>query len=370
MKQYIWIFTLTLFAASCGGGGEIDPAAELASLKAQKLEIEAKIADLQKSQGGTTAGRKTRVVSLKEIETTTFKHFIDVQGRVEAENNVSVTSKMPGTLTRINVKNGQYVKKGQLLAALDDEVMQRGLAELETQLATAKDLFERQKGLWDQKIGTEVQYIQAKSQVEALERRMETTREQMGQSSIYAPISGTVDMVMLKVGQAIAPGAPLCQIVNTGDMNIKANVPESYIALVKKGASVMLYFPDLDKEISSRVTYVSKSISPMSRTFEVECSLPNRSEFRPNMVAVLRITDYAKKNAVVVPVNIIQRDERGQFILTAEKKGEGEAVVKKVAVESGKSYNGKVEIKKGLQSGDYVITTGWQNVNANEAVTF
>jgi RND family efflux transporter MFP subunit len=334
--------------------------------------LEAQIAQLEKEIGATTgAPQRIRTVGLLELKPQQFRHFVDLQGKVDAEENVPVTAKMPGVLTRILVKNGSYVKKGQLLAQIDDGVMLKSLSEIELQLKTAEDIYNRQKGLWDQKIGTEIQFIQAKTNKEALEQRIATTKEQWQQSKIYAPISGTVDMVLLKAGQAIAPGVPLCNIINMGDLKIVGNVPEAYAAKVRQGYPVQLYFPDLDKEVSSRVRYVSKSINPVNRTFTVECTLPASRDYSANMMAVMKIIDYQNPQAIVVPVNLIQANEAGEFILVADKTDtEKQAMVRKVEIEQGNNYNGMVEITKGLKAGDWVVSTGFQDVNQGETVGY
>ena len=371
LTRIIYLATLPILIAACSGGGGGDKTAQLAALKEQKASLEKEIAALEKELGaGAEATQVAKKVGLTEIKPVQFKHFIDLQGKVEADDNVAVTAKMPGTLTKVLVKNGSQVRKGQLMATLDDQLIQKGIAELKVQLATAEDVYNRQKGLWDQNIGSEIQVIQAKTQKEALEKSLETMQEQLNQTKIYAPIGGTVDMVMLKAGQAISPGFPLCNVVNMRKLKVVGSVPEAYSAKVSRGDQVVLFFPDLDKEIKSRVTYVSPSIDPTSRTFSVECSLAGGSQYRANMIAVMKIVDYQKANALVVPVNYIQTSESGQFILLAEKSDESNAVVKKADIEQGRSYNGMVEILNGLNEGDWVISTGFQDVNNGETISF
>lgn len=277
---------------------------------------------------------------------------------------------MPGTLKRVYVKNGDDVRRGQLLAEIEDNILQKSLAELEGQLATATDIYNRQKGLWDQKIGTEVAFIQAKNGKESLERSIATLKENIGQTKIYAPTSGTVDLVVLKQGQVISPGMPLCNILNLSNLKIKGEVTEAYAAKVRKGDQVQVFFPDLKKEITTRVTYVSKTINPMTRTFVVECALPNAADYRANQVAVMKIVDYQSANAVTIPVNVIQTSQDGEFVLIAEKTGDKTAVAKKANIKQGSNYNGMVEILSGLKKGDWVITTGFQDVNNGETVAF
>lgn len=367
--KYIFYLSIALFIVACGGKS---PEAQLAELKTQKETIETQIAELEKQIGGGTTVKapKVRTVGLTELKIEAFKHFIDLQGKVDADESVMATAKMPGALRRVLVKNGDQVRQGQLIAEIDDAVMGKGMAELEGQLKVAEDIFNRQKGLWDQKIGTEVQYIQAKNGKESLERSIATMREQMGMTRIYAPTNGTVDMVMLKQGQAIAPGVPLCSIVNLSKLKIKGAVTESYAAKVKKGDKVQVFFPDLNKEITTVVTYVAKTINPMTRTFDVECALPAGADYRANQVAVMKIVDYQNANAISVPVNLIQTGTDGQYVLIAEKNGEKQATAKKVMVKQGSNYNGQVEILSGLKKGDWVISTGFQDVNNGEIVAF
>lgn len=360
---------LALFSA-CGGGAPKDPAAELAALKDQKAKLDSQIATLEKQASeNSPVEKKVKIVGLSEINIAPFRHYIDLQGKVDADQSVMATAKMPGALKRVLVKNGDNVRQGQLIAEVDDAVMLKSLAELEGQLVTATDIYNRQKGLWDQKIGTEVAYIQAKNTKEGVERAIATIKEQWGMTKIYAPQSGTVDMVMLKQGQAIAPGVPLCNILNLSNLKVIGQVTEAYAAKVRKGDQVQVFFPDLNKEITTRITYVSKSINPTTRTFTVECALPG-SGFSANQIAVMKIVDYQNPKAVSIPVNLIQTAEDGAFVLVAEKTGEKQATAKKVLVTQGQNYNGQVEILNGLKKGDWVISTGFQDVNNGETVAF
>jgi len=370
--QFSSIALVIVLLASCGGGGSKDPATELAALKDQKTKLDTRIAELEKQVSETNpAAKRVKIVGLSEITVAPFRHYIDLQGKVDANESVMATAKMPGSLKRVLVNNGDNVQKGQLLAEIDDAVMVKSLAELEGQLATATDIYNRQKSLWDQKIGTEVAFIQAKNGKESLERSISTIKEQWGMTKIYAPQSGTVDLVMLKQGQAIAPGVPLCNILNLTNLKIKGEVTEAYAAKVRKGDQVQVFFPDLNKEITTRVTYVSKSINPMTRTFVVECALPSTKDgYSANQVAVMKIVDYQSPNAISIPVNLIQTAEDGDFVMIAEKTGEKQATAKKMSVKQGQNYNGQVEILSGLKKGDWVISTGFQDVNNGENIAF
>jgi membrane fusion protein, multidrug efflux system len=368
-KSFYFVLSFAIALASCGGGQK-DPATELADLKDQKSQIETRIAELEKQVGKAGGVQKVRTVGTSELQTADFKHYIDLQGKVDADESVMATSKLPGALKRVLVKTGDNVSKGQLLAELDDAVMLKSLAELEGQLKVAEDIYNRQKSLWDQKIGTEIQYIQAKNGKESLERSISTLKEQWSMNKIYAPISGTADMVMLKAGQMIAPGMPLCNILNLSNLKVKGEVTEAYVSKVRKGDMVTVFFPDLNKEINIRTTYVSKSINPMTRTFTVECALPAGADYRANMVAVMKIIDYQKAGALVVPVNLIQNGTDGEYVMLLEKTAEKEGVARKSPVKTGQNYNGMVEILNGLKKGDQLISTGFQDVNNGEKVAF
>lgn len=371
LLQFASLLLATVLLASCGGGGGTkDPATELAKLKDKKAKLDTEIAELEKQVSAQNpAVQKVRKVGLTEITVAPFRHYIDLQGKVDADQSVMATAKMPGALKRVLVKNGDNVRQGQLIAEVDDAVMLKSLAELEGQLVTATDIYNRQKSLWDQKIGTEVAFIQAKNGKESIERAISTIKEQWSMTKIYAPQSGTVDMVLLKQGQAIAPGMPLCNILNLSNLKIIGSVTEAYAAKVRKGDQVQVFFPDLNKEITTRVTYVSKSINPTTRTFSVECALPGTG-YSANQVAVMKIVDYQNANAITIPVNLIQTAEDGDFVLVAEKAGEKEANAKKVSIKQGQTYNGQVEILNGLKKGDWVISTGFQDVNNGEKVAY
>jgi RND family efflux transporter MFP subunit len=246
--------------------------------------------------------------------------------------------------------------------------MLKSLAELEGQLKVATDLYNRQKALWDQNIGSEVQYIQAKNNKESVERSIATLRETWGMTRIYAPTSGTVDNVMLKPGQAIAPGIPLATIINLNKLKITGEVTEAYASKVKKGDSLVVYFPDTKSEIKTVINYVSRSINPTNRTFTVEAML-GKGNYSANQIAVMKIVDYKNAKAISIPVNLIQSGEDGDYVTIAEKTGTGqEAVIRRVKITQGQNYNGYVEILEGLKSGDLIVSTGFQDVNTGETV--
>lgn len=244
-------------------------------------------------------------------------------------------------------------------------MIQQGIAEVQNGLELANTLFEKQKNLWDQKIGTEVQFLGAKSQKEAMEKRMASLQEQLKMSKIISPINGIVDAVDIKLGQATMPGLPAMRVVNMNSLKVKGEVAESYLAKVKSGNDVIVIFPDMMDTIRTKITYAAKVISPLNRTFTATVNLDGKKEYHPNMIAILRIIDYANPKAFVVPVGAVQKAQEGDFVFICEKKK-----AKKIKVKVGRTYNGNAEILEGLKEGDQFISKGYQELNEGEAVKF
>ncbi|MEZ2441189.1 efflux RND transporter periplasmic adaptor subunit [Chitinophaga sp. RCC_12] len=371
IKKYSFLIPfVTLMLASCGGGG--NKAEQLEKLKQEKVkyneDIDKKIAALEKEVGvKDTTQQKMKDVTVTAITDTIFEHYIDVQGSVDARENVNVSARVPGVITGIFVREGQAVKQGQTLAQVDDQVLRANMAELRTQMDLANTLFEKQKNLWSQKIGSEVQYLNAKNQKESLERKMATLQDQQSQTRIIAPISGTVDAVIAKVGDNAAPGAPAFRVVNANNLKVTANVAEAYAGLLKSGDAVILSFPDINREIRSTIGFASRTIDPLSRTIKIEVPLKPDAGLRPNMIARIRIVDYVAKNAVVVPVSVIQYTSGKPYVMVAQNAN-GKMVAQRKTIDMGRTYNDKAEIKSGLTTGDKVITTGFQGLNDNDLI--
>lgn len=365
---YTLIIASVFLLSACGGGEATDPKAELEQLKKEQAEINSKIkmleAQIAKSDTGKSSSKKIEVV-VKEINAAAFVHYLDVYGKVDVDENVNVGAMIPGTVKKVYVKSGQTVKEGQLLAELDNEATLAGMEEAKTGLAFATDLFNKQKKLWDQKIGTEVQFLSAKNAKEQAEKRLATLNETLDMSRIKSPISGQVDEVNLKIGQATAPGAPGIRVVNLSGLKAIADVAESFAGKVKEGNEVVVRFPDLNTEVNGRVTFSSKVINPLNRTFSVEVDLPSKADYQPNMLAVMKIVDYQNKEALVVPVNTVQSSEEGQYVIVAENKN-GNWVAAKRMVKVGYTYESNCEITDGLKPGDKIVVTGFQDLNAGD----
>jgi RND family efflux transporter MFP subunit len=278
-----------------------------------------------------------------------------------------IGAEMPGTVTSVLVQAGAIVVKGQVLATLDDRIIRQGLQEVETQYELANQVYERQKNLWQQKIGSEIQYLQAKTGKEALEKRLATTREQLEMTRIKSPINGTVDQVMAKTGQAAAPGVPAFRIVNLGALKVVGEVAESYVSKIKTGNETVLVFPDLGTEVKTRLDHAGQAINRLNRTFNVEVHLDgSKGQYRPNMIAVLKIADYSAEKAFTVPVSAVQQSGEGSFVFVADEKGNA----RRRDIKTGMTYNGMTQVLEGLVEGDKVITTGYQGILEGDRIEF
>lgn len=356
--------------ASCGGGD----ATKRDQLKAKQEEMEklrAEIAqlelDIAKEEGGTTTGGKP--VKLQSLAYSNFEHSIDIQGRVDAEESVSVGPQMPGLVKRVYVHAGDKVSAGQVLAEIDADAMSQQLTALKAQRDLSKQIFDRQKNLWDQKIGTEVQYLSAKTQYEALESQVSAVQEQIDMAKIKAPIAGVVDAVNIKAGELASPGFSNIVIVNTNNLRVKGEVAEAYISKVKTGNAVNVYLPDAEKNINTKITYAGKMINNINRTFNVEVALDaNEENVVPNMIAILKINDYKNDSALVIPLAIIQQNANGSNYVYVAVHKDKDLLAEKREITYTWTYNGMAEIVSGLQPGDKVIVEGANDLNPGDVV--
>ncbi len=364
MKNLVYLSAI-LFLAACGGGDKPkSKAEELALLKKQRTELDAKITKLESETGKTNT--KVTEVSVVSATAGLFENYLEVQGKVDAEQNVQVSAETPGTVVGLYAKVGQRVGKGQTLAQLDDKVLRQSIAQLQTQLDLATNLYNRQKNLWDQKIGTEVQFINAKSQKEGVEKQMSVLRSQASMYKIKSPISGTVDQMDLQMGQSVSPGMPSgIRVVNSSNLKVKAQVAESYAGRVNQGDEVNVILPDVPDSLKTRISFAAKVIDQSSRSFNIEVKLPSNNKYRPNMIAILKVVDYKNTNAIIIPVNAIQKSETGDYVMLAEN---GKA--KRAVVKVGRTSEGKTEITSGLKEGDKVIVTGADTLNEGDPVKF
>lgn len=361
MRKLIFICSV-VFLAACGGKSN-DKKAELDKLKKERTELNSKIAALENELGSDAATEEVKSVTVMEVNESIFSNYLEVQGRVDAEENVQVNPEVQGVVTAVYAAIGQNVSRGQVLAQIDDKVLNQNISELQTQLDLANTLYERQKNLWDQKIGTEVQFLNAKAQKEAAERRIATLKSQISMYKIKAPISGTIDAMDLKVGQAVSPGMSGIRIINTNNLKAKALVAESYAGRVSQGDDALVILPDVPDTLRTKISFVSRAIDPVSRSFNVEIKLPSNRKYHPNMLSILKIIDYRNQKALVVPVNAIQKAEIGDYLFVME---EGKA--RRTNIQTGKVSDGKAEILSGIKAGDKVIIAGTDGLSPGDIV--
>lgn len=348
---------------------------ELAKYKDEVRELKGKISELENfiaehdTTVSETARRNAVLVNLKKADKGEFIHQIEVQGQVQSRTNVNLASETGGMITAVPVKEGDKVSKGQLLVGVDSEVLQNNIKELKTSLELATAVYERQSNLWKKKIGTEIQYLEAKNNKESIESRLATAYSQLDKTRIKAPFTGTVDKVDARVGEMASPGMPLVRMVNLDKMYLNADVSERYIGEFKAGDPVEIYFPVQDKRIESTIKAASDVINNENRTFNVEINMP-KSDFivKPNQVVVIRLTDYKKEDAITVPTEIILTDANGKYLYVAEEK-DGHLEAKKVAVKAGKSQDGATEILDGVSTNDKLVIDGFRDLNEGTLIT-
>ena len=350
--------------------------AQLAKLQADQKKLQESITALQediaKTDTGAARAQNSKLVTTAVLSPSAFTHYIDLQGLIEAENIAYVTPRGAGGQVReIYVKQGDNVRKGQLLVKLDNIGIQQQMDQLTVQLNLAKTLYDRRKNLWDQNIGTEVELLQAKSNVENLEKQMALLREQSDLSNVRAELSGVADWVTLKVGEFFSPQSATVsgiRIINNNNLKVRVNVPENYLDKVNVGANLRVTIPDINKTIDAKVTVKGKSIDPASRSFYVEAKIPASPDFRANQLANVQIQDYSTPSTITVPLNTLQNDDKGKFVLVAAKEGD-KLFARKKPVEIGQLYEDRIEIKSGLQQGDVLITEGYQGLYDGQLIT-
>ncbi|NND06621.1 MAG: efflux RND transporter periplasmic adaptor subunit [Saprospiraceae bacterium] len=309
------------------------------------------------------------LVTVAPVEQKDFKHYVTVQGNVASDDIVNASSEVGGRIIALKVDEGNYVKKGALLAKIDLESVEKQIAEVEKSLELAKEVFERQSRLWEQKIGSEIQYLQAKNNKERLEKTLETLDFQLTKANVYAPISGAVDVVYLKDGELAAPGAPIVQLLSTSRLKVEADAPEDLLRSIKRGDQVSVYFPALDERQEVRINMLGRRIDPANRTFEIETSLSNRSGLiKPNLLAEIRINDYTEEEVIIVPLELVQQEVGGKDFVMVKGGTEQEPMAQKVYVETGDSYEGNIVIKSGLNVGDQIITVGARGLTHSEPI--
>lgn len=383
MKKFIYLLLITITVASCGNKeGDVDSLIEtgnLTEIKAKKAELSTQQKELKTKIDKLTSyiekkerHDKALLVTTEKINDTVFKHFVEVQGNVETDQNIILYPEFSGVLTNVYVKEGQRVSKGQRLAKIDDGGLSSQLAQQETQVALAKTTFERQQRLWDQKIGSEIQFLEAKANYEAADKAAQQIRSQLGKTVITAPFSGVIDNIIAEQGQVVNQGqTQVIRLVNLNDMYVKASLPENYLNSVKIGTEVNIRLSSIGEEYEGTVRQVGNYINPDNRTFDVKISIPNKDEkVKPNLIATVQVNDYTSENAITIPESILQENSKGETIaFLYEPTTDSTGTAKRIVLETGLTYDNKTEVKSGLKDGETVIVEGAKSVRDGQKVT-
>jgi RND family efflux transporter MFP subunit len=363
MKRLNFLLIPAILFASCGGGNKSSEGADnLEKLKKQRSEIDAKIKTMEAGRSDSATAKVTPVV-IASVAPTDFNAYVEVQSQISGDENVVATPKAPGTVKSVLVQTGQRVTKGQVLATLDASTVEQQIETLMPQLNLQRSIYEKQQNLWKQNIGTEVQLMTSKAQLEATEKQIAAMKTQRDLYRVISPITGIVDAVNLKVGEVGSPGMSGIRVVSYDKLKAEASLGENYLGKVKQGDRVLLVFRDINDSIKTTLSYVSQAIDPVSRAFTVQVRLSNNSKLHPNMSCIMRIVNYENTHALVVPVSVIQKTSGGSMLYLADGNK-----AKSVMVTTGKNSNGQVEVLSGLTTGDKVIVKGYEELDNGQAI--
>jgi membrane fusion protein, multidrug efflux system len=381
-KNIIWLLLVGIIAASCGSskkdseGTLNDKKAELQKLKTEQAALNGKIESLEMEIAKLdpkSATATAKLVNVTALSIGNFSHYIDLQGRIDATNisYVAPPNGQGGVVKALYVSQGQSVRKGQVIARLDDQLIRQQMEPLRVQLATAEDTYNRTKNLWDQGVGAYQNVLNAKTQVDALKKQIGIIQKQASLMTVTAPASGVIDQLNLRVGEIFtgmsAMGAQI-RIVNTGDLKVVVSIPENYLSRVSVGSKLKVVLPDQNnRELDAVVTVVQKIINPNTRAFDVEAKIPSDPNLKPNQIAQVKILDYASNNVIIVPLNVVQTDDKGKYVFVMEKDKD-RTIARKKTVTIGESYGDVIEIKSGLQPGEQLITEGYQGLYQGQVI--
>ena len=384
MKKIFTLLSLSIILYSCGqkknesietiiANGDLkEIRAKRGEVAEQQRAIDEKLKQLDEAIATLDTVKKVPLVTTITAKDTVFYHYLELQGSVETKQNIVLYPEMAGTLTKVYVKEGQSVRKGQLLAKIDDGGLSQQLSQVEVQAQLAKTTYERQKRLWAKKVGSEIQYLEAKTNYEAQQKSVDQVKRQLAKTTVVAPFSGIIDDVIAEQGSVANPGAtPLLRIVNLADMYIETEVPESYVPSVTKGKDVKVYFPVLNKTIDTKIRQVGNYINPNNRSFTVEIGVPNKDgNIKPNLTARVKINDYTNEKAILIPQSIISENADGDqyTYVVSGKDNKNIAEAQRVIVETGKTQGNYIEILEGLSHGDALISEGARSVKNGQKV--
>ncbi len=384
MKKIITLVTLSLILWSCGGDKQEasleavlnskntkDITAKRQELVDQQQNIQQQLKQIDEALAEINPDKNVPLITTFKAKTEEFNHYVELQGNVTTKQNLVLTPEMSGILTSVYVKEGDKVRKGQLLALVDDGGLAQQKAQLQIQADLAKTTYERQKRLWDQKIGSEIQFLQAKSTYDGQMAALNQINQQLAKTRITAPFSGEIDDVITEQGSVVGAGqTPIMRIVNLNDMYIETEVPERYLANISNDSKVEVNFPVLNETVQAKVRQTGNYINPSNRTFKIEIEVPKtEKQIKPNLTARLKINDYTNKEAILIPQNIISENADGeQYIYILEDKENNKAVAKQVIIETGETQGDVIEILSGLKNNDEIIQEGARSVKEGQTV--
>ncbi|MEE9349815.1 MAG: efflux RND transporter periplasmic adaptor subunit [Flavobacteriaceae bacterium] len=373
MKYIYTILALLFFITSCQKkevvSNDIQELQEQKNaIKTQIDSLSKKLKTIDKTLTKLDNTKKLQVVTILPVKQGIFKHFIEIQGMVKADKNIEIRPELGGTVKAIYIKEGQRVSKGQTLVQLDDATVRNSITQLNTQLTLAKTTFERQERLWKQKIGSEMQFLQAKAQKDNLQNNLASLKTQARKMKIIAPFSGVVDEIFPKNGELTSPQMPVVRLLNLANVYVEAEVTETYLPTVKAGTETHISFPSIHKEVDAKIAQIGNYINPENRSFKARINLSNKDRLiKPNLLADLKILDF-KANGIIIPATLVQQDQNGaNYVFVIDTTNEENKVVKKM-VTIGNEYNQEVFINKGLSKNDTLINAGARLVKAGEIV--
>lgn len=376
MKHFLILCSIILLAACSGNKeqkGDLSfKKSELDKLTKERDAISSKISALEieiTKHDTSASNEKMKLVEIQTLTKQKFAHYIELQGKISTENIYYVTPRgMGGQVKEIFVKLGDKVKKGQLLMKLEDGVLQQNIKQVDNQLSFAKNIFSRQENLWKDGIGTEIQFLSAKNNVESLEKQLGIVKEQLSTTNVISEVSGIVDNVTIRVGETFV-GSPMAgiTIVNPTSMKAMVDVPENYVSKVHKGMPVIITVPDINQSFNSQISLVSESINVTSRSFVAESKVPSSASIKPNQVAIVKLLDHESKNTIVVPVETVQTDEKGKFVYILSEEN-GKTIARKKSIQIGEFYDELIEVKSGLDTGDKIVSKGFQGLYEGQLI--
>ena len=379
-RSSLFIFSFLLLV-SCGNKDSVEDVIEtgdLTEIRAKKAELSeqhsalsSQIAALDAAIEKLDKSNRLALVDVRPVTDSLFRHYLELPGDVETDQNIIIYPEYSGILLNVNVNEGDRVQKGQILARIDAGGLTSQVAQLEAQAALAKTTFERQQRLWEQHIGSEIQYLEAKTNYEAVQNSVDQLRSQLAKTVVRAPFGGVIDEVISEEGEVVAPGqSRLFRLINLSDMYITAAVPEAYLGSIKKGTEVMVEIQATGTSFSSAVRQVGNFVNPNNRTFEIQVAVPqNSEEIKPNLIATVKLNDYSSEDAIIIPENVMQKNSAGEnVVFVVKKENDSTGIAEKRILETGRTYENSVEVLSGLEQGELLVMSGARSIQEGERV--